>query len=1031
MKSRILNGVALLCALSALSMGQNSPPKLVQMQKELPKAMLSAISIGAKPASDKLSLSISLNLSDPAGLQSYADSVSDPYSPNYRRFISPEEVGRRFGPSMAQVQAVTTFLKSSGMKIRLVGKNRMSILAETTVAKAQAAFHTSIEQFRPATAPMTPATIRFSFTTPPSIPAGIADYVQNIAGLEDFSRPQRRVYLTPTQLRTAYGLSTIYSGGSQGQGRTVGISNYDGFKVSNVATEITQFTLPSPSAGATTNIKVETVSGGSGSGQESGEGDLDIQTVIGMAPLSNVIIYDGGSNDIIGVLTLEASDNTADIITESYGWTLDASTAIAAHNLHVAMSSQGITYMAASGDSGTDLQGYDYPNKDPEVLSVGGTSLVLNSNNTRQTEVGWNSNGGAGGGGWAVTTDAFNKRPSYQVGTGIPPASSIPYRLFPDVSMDADPGTGYYVYMEGNWYGIGGTSGACPTFAGGLADCEQQLIKAGAIAVDSTGHYRLGRIQDLLYSYNGDASVFYDVKSGTNGVLPNGSNSVATVGWDTDSGWGPISWAGFVSKFSYTAGFKSLTLGATAIEGGGSTTGTVTLSSAAPTGGQVVSLTSSDSSTTVPATITVAAGSTTGTFKVSTASVSATTAVTITASIGSATATATLTVNTHYVSAVAISPSSAVGGTPSAITGTVTIDKSAPANGLAVTLQSSNSGLASVPTSVTVPSGSTSATFTVTTAGVSSTTAVQISATAGGQSKSGTLTLSPAALSTVTLNATSVDGGANVTGTVTLNGLAAGSGASVSLKSSIASAASITPSTLVIGAGHSSGTFTVKTQAVSAAKTVTITAKLGSVSKTATLKIVPLTATTLSISKSSALGGVDNPTVTVTLNGVAGSAGASVTLSTTPSSAAKFASTTLKIAAGEQSASTTLKTLGVSANTVVTVKATLNGSQSAKITVTPAILTSLTLNPTSIKGGTGNVTGTVTLNGPAGPGARSVSLKNSSTAAGTMPGSVSIGAGKTSATFTFKSKVVKATTSATITATLSGQSQTATLTVTH
>ena len=81
------------------------------------------------------------------------------------------------------------------------------------------------------------------------------------------------------------------------------------------------------------------------------------------------------------------------------------------------------------------------------------------------------------------------------------------------------------------------------------------------------------------------------------------------------------------------------------VVGGASSTGTVTLSSAAPAGGLVVSLTSSNTAASVPANVTVAGGATTATFTTSTTTVTAPRAITITAVAGGVTRTATLTVN--------------------------------------------------------------------------------------------------------------------------------------------------------------------------------------------------------------------------------------------------------------------------------------------------------------------------------------------------------------------------------------------------
>ena len=87
---------------------------------------------------------------------------------------------------------------------------------------------------------------------------------------------------------------------------------------------VNAFGLPIPSAGVGTNIKVIKVGAGSQNGGAQGEGDLDIQMELGMAPLASILIYDGTGVDLVGSLTKEASDNTADVISESYGWFVGA-----------------------------------------------------------------------------------------------------------------------------------------------------------------------------------------------------------------------------------------------------------------------------------------------------------------------------------------------------------------------------------------------------------------------------------------------------------------------------------------------------------------------------------------------------------------------------------------------------------------------------------------------------------------------------------------------------------------------------------
>jgi hypothetical protein len=186
----------------------------------------------------------------------------------------------------------------------------------------------------------------------------------------------------------------------------------------------------------------------------------------------------------------------------------------------------------------------------------------------------------------------------------------------------------------------------------------------------------------------------------------------------------------------------SVMLNPTSVYGGTASQGTVTLSTAAPSGGTVVKLSSSNTAVaTVPTSVTVPAGSTSATFTASTSDVSFQTLVTVTASAGSAAESATLKVNPAPspvgVASLALNPTSVKGGNTSQ--GTVTLVEVAPSGGTLVTLASSNKGAATVPASVTVPAGAQSATFTVSTNKVSSSTSVRISASAGGVTQTATL----------------------------------------------------------------------------------------------------------------------------------------------------------------------------------------------------------------------------------------------------------------------------------------------------
>jgi hypothetical protein len=191
---------------------------------------------------------------------------------------------------------------------------------------------------------------------------------------------------------------------------------------------------------------------------------------------------------------------------------------------------------------------------------------------------------------------------------------------------------------------------------------------------------------------------------------------------------------------------SSLSLNPTTVTGGNSSTGTVTLSAAAPAGGAQVALSSSNTAAAqVPSSVTVAAGATSATFTVSISAVAASTTVSISGTYSGATRSASLTVTPApppppTLSALTLSPTSVIGGVQSS-TGTVTLSGPAPAGGAQVALSSSNTAAAQVPSSVMVAAGATSATFTIGTSVVLISTSATISASYNGTVRTAGLTV--------------------------------------------------------------------------------------------------------------------------------------------------------------------------------------------------------------------------------------------------------------------------------------------------
>ncbi len=497
---------------------------------------------------------------------------------------------------------------------------------------------------------------------------------------------------------------------------------------------------------------------------------------------------------------------------------------------------------------------------------------------------------------------------------------------------------------------------------------------------------------------------------------------------------------------------SSVTLSPGTVGGGGASQGTVTLTSAAPTGGIVISLVSNNNAATVPPSVTVPAGSSSATFSVSTSVVTGATVGNIVAIYNFVIRTAPLTVTVGSpitLTDVSVNPAQVTGGASS--TGTVTLSGPAPAGGIVVTL-ASDSAAASPTASVTVAAGNTTANFTITTKSVTSTTAATITATQNGVTKTAVLTVVPVlAPVSVSLNPTAVVIGSGSTGTVTLTGPAPAGGIAVALSSNNANAT--VPASVTVAAGQTSATFAVTTRIITPATlpgtvydlintiinivnsiindptsvNATISASLNGVTKTAALTITTGPSLSgISLSPTTVAGGAGS-TGTVTLSGPAPLGGVTVALSSNSSSATVPGSVSVPV--GRTSATFPVTTAGVTATATATISAVYIGvKKDASLTITPAgALSDLTADPKKIYGGA-NSTGTVTLASAAPSGGITVTLSSNSPAA-TVPASVKVAAGSTTVNFTITTKPVTTQTTAVLTASAGGVQKTLTLVV--
>jgi uncharacterized protein (TIGR03437 family) len=278
-----------------------------------------------------------------------------------------------------------------------------------------------------------------------------------------------------------------------------------------------------------------------------------------------------------------------------------------------------------------------------------------------------------------------------------------------------------------------------------------------------------------------------------------------------------------------------LSLSASSVKGGNGLTGTVSLGGSPPLGTTIVVLASDNKAVQVPATVSLGFGQTSTSFPITTTAVSDPQPVTITATYGESTLSTTLSVKPLLT--IALAPLAVTGG--SAVTGTISLFDAAPSGGAEVSLQSTDSALATVPASVKIPAGQSSTTFTVATASVTSSTTVAITAAYSGVKKPVLLTLNPPGLpapANLALSPNIVKGGSSSKGTVTLSAPAPSGGLPVDLQTDNPFTAQV-PAVLIIPSGQNSATFTIGTVSVSTTQTVTITASVGGVSKTAPLTV--------------------------------------------------------------------------------------------------------------------------------------------------------------------------------------------------
>jgi hypothetical protein len=546
----------------------------IERPGNLPPALATAEQLGpadAQAPMDRMILALKLSPEAELRLQRRLADLQDSDSPNFHRWLTPEQFGAEFGPAPEAIDRVTDWLQSSGFRIDEVPAGKLSVTFSGTVDQVERAFRTPIRTFR------LDGKLRQGNVRNPAIPRALADVVEGVVSLHNVPHPpMNRGFtpalapkdpdnheLTPGDFATIYDVKPLYGSGIDGSGVSIAIVGRTHIPLADVATFRREFGLPRK----VPEIIINGPDPGDLGGGEDGEAHLDVEWAGAVARNADIRLVVSGSTDSTDGVDLSAQyivdHNLAPVMSTSFGQCetrMGATERAFFRNLWVQAAVQGISAVVSSGDSGP--AGCDSGNDDsgsgpavsglastPFNLAVGGTQLDEGSGTYWRThkdpdqssaigyipERAWNESGCAGGSGlWASGggPSGSYKKPCWQLAKGVP--GDIKQRCLPDVSLAAAGGhDGYVVETGGIRASVGGTSCSSPAFAGIMA-----------LVVQKTGE-RQGNPCPTLYTL-GNAQfkgagplVFHDTLAGGTSV-PGTKGYPCTPGYDLATGLGSV-----------------------------------------------------------------------------------------------------------------------------------------------------------------------------------------------------------------------------------------------------------------------------------------------------------------------------------------------------------------------------------------------------------------------------------------------------------------------------------------------------------
>jgi hypothetical protein len=299
-----------------------------------------------------------------------------PGSPSYHQWLTPDEIGNRFGPAAGDLDAVKGWLRSSGFSVSRVSRAGRLIEFSGNVGQVNAAFHTQIHEY------VVNGALHHANATDVQIPQALAGIVKGVTPLNDF-RPQSQLRaggkghydatarqfvpeftlpsswspllygVAPADFSTEYDLAPLYSASVTGAGKTIGIIDESNIDVSLDNAYRSVF-------GLTANpVQVILDGGDPGINSSDGESYLDVEVAGAVAPGATVNLYiSAGSpyQDPLALAALRAvEDNQADVLSISWGSSeqeLETSGNQFWSSLWEQAAAQGQTVLVAAGDMG-------------------------------------------------------------------------------------------------------------------------------------------------------------------------------------------------------------------------------------------------------------------------------------------------------------------------------------------------------------------------------------------------------------------------------------------------------------------------------------------------------------------------------------------------------------------------------------------------------------------------------------------------------------------------------------------------------